>query len=121
LLKALGPSANESITGIGIAEPPTPQRNRMASRYGRALPLRAAGQPTRIRPERPLWERRMENTSKDEEIRRKAYELWEEAGSPEGRAEEFWEQARASVGDGEETVTEDQSDTAPIGEAMTKT
>lgn len=63
----------------------------------------------------------MENTSRDEEIRRKAYELWEEAGSPEGRAEEFWEQARTSVGDDDETVPEDQGDTAPVGEAMTKT
>jgi hypothetical protein len=37
------------------------------------------------------------DTSTDEQIRRKAYELWEEAGSPEGRADEFWEEARASV------------------------
>jgi hypothetical protein len=66
-------------------------------------------------------ERRMDNTSKDEEIRRKAYELWEEAGSPEGRSEEFWEEARAAVGDDAEPVSSDQSDTGPAGEALTKT
>jgi hypothetical protein len=30
----------------------------------------------------------------EERIRTRAYFLWQEAGSPEGRAEEFWHQAR---------------------------
>jgi hypothetical protein len=64
----------------------------------------------------------MDDMSKEEQIRRKAYELWEAAGSPEGRADEFWEEARASVGgDDAEPVSEDQSDTGPAGDAMTKT
>lgn len=31
-------------------------------------------------------------------IRKRAYELWEEAGCPEGRDIEFWERARELVG-----------------------
>ena len=31
------------------------------------------------------------------EIRLRAYQLWLEAGSPEGRAEEFWERARLQL------------------------
>ena len=30
-------------------------------------------------------------------IRRRAYELWEQAGCPEGRNEEFWHAARAEI------------------------
>ena len=33
----------------------------------------------------------------DERIRHRAYELWEEAGRPAGRAAEFWELARGEV------------------------
>jgi Protein of unknown function (DUF2934) len=33
----------------------------------------------------------------EERVRHRAYELWEEAGRPAGRAEEFWQQARAEV------------------------
>jgi hypothetical protein len=67
-------------------------------------------------------ERRMDDMSKEEAIRRKAYELWEAAGNPEGRADEFWEEARANLGgDDVEPVSADQSDTGPAGEAMTKT
>ena len=32
-----------------------------------------------------------------EQIRRRAYELWEEAGSPEGKENEFWLQAEREV------------------------
>jgi DUF2934 family protein len=32
-------------------------------------------------------------------IRRRAYELWEEAGCPEGRSDEFWHTARAEFKD----------------------
>ena len=34
-----------------------------------------------------------------EEIRDRAYGLWIEAGSPDGRDEEFWHQAEAELSD----------------------
>ena len=36
-------------------------------------------------------------SSIEEAIRRRAYELWEDAGRPEGRSEEFWHAARAEL------------------------
>ena len=44
-------------------------------------------------------------TSMDEHIRKRAYELWEQAGQPEGRSEEFWHAARADIG-GNATIKE---------------
>jgi hypothetical protein len=41
----------------------------------------------------------------EEAIRRRAYELWEHAGSPEGRSDDFWHMARAELG-AEETMEE---------------
>ena len=34
----------------------------------------------------------------EEAIRKRAYELWEHAGMPEGRSEEFWHAARLELG-----------------------
>jgi hypothetical protein len=34
---------------------------------------------------------------REDEIRSRAYQLWLEAGSPEGHAEEFWEKARLQL------------------------
>ena len=34
----------------------------------------------------------------EDAIRRRAYELWEHAGSPEGRSDEFWHAARLELG-----------------------
>ncbi|MGF6768709.1 hypothetical protein P3T18_001179 [Paraburkholderia sp. GAS199] len=34
----------------------------------------------------------------EEQIRTLAFSLWEEAGSPEGKADEFWEKARQQLG-----------------------
>ena len=34
----------------------------------------------------------------DEEIRAKAYQLWKQAGEPEGQAESFWHQAEEELG-----------------------
>ncbi|WP_210529292.1 DUF2934 domain-containing protein [Rubellimicrobium arenae] len=43
-------------------------------------------------------------TSKsDEDIRRRAYELWEKEGRPHGRHEEHWRQALEHGGDGADT------------------
>jgi Protein of unknown function (DUF2934) len=36
-------------------------------------------------------------TSIEEAVRRRAYELWEQAGSPEGRSDEFWFAAIAEL------------------------
>ena len=36
----------------------------------------------------------------EQAIRERAYELWQQAGSPDGRHEEFWHQAREERGAG---------------------
>jgi hypothetical protein len=36
---------------------------------------------------------------RQEQIRRRAYELWEEAGSPTGREMDFWLQAEREIGE----------------------
>ena len=36
-------------------------------------------------------------SSMEEAVRRRAYELWEQAGQPEGRSEEFWFAAIAEL------------------------
>jgi Protein of unknown function (DUF2934) len=36
-------------------------------------------------------------SSAEEAVRRRAYELWEQAGQPEGRSEEFWHAAIAEL------------------------
>jgi Protein of unknown function (DUF2934) len=33
----------------------------------------------------------------DEQVRNYAHQLWEKAGSPEGRADEFWRQAELEL------------------------
>ena len=39
-----------------------------------------------------------ENTTTHEDrVRARAYQLWEEAGRPDGRSAEFWHRARAEV------------------------
>ncbi len=40
--------------------------------------------------------------SEDEDVSRRAYELWQTEGSPEGRAEEFWFRAEAELRPGAE-------------------
>ena len=37
----------------------------------------------------------------EDHIRRRAYQLWEEAGRPEGRSDDFWHAARAEIADEE--------------------
>ncbi|WP_061146663.1 DUF2934 domain-containing protein [Caballeronia arvi] len=39
----------------------------------------------------------MDEQKELDRIRRRAYEIWEREGSPEGRAEEFWQQALTSL------------------------
>ena len=38
----------------------------------------------------------------EEQIRKRAFELWEQAGKPEGRDDEFWDQARRELQGAEE-------------------
>ena len=35
--------------------------------------------------------------SVDEQVRKRAYELWEQEGKPDGRHDEFWHQAQAEI------------------------
>jgi Protein of unknown function (DUF2934) len=37
------------------------------------------------------------DAEREERIRKRAYQLWEEDGSPEGRAEEYWHRARQLI------------------------
>jgi hypothetical protein len=53
----------------------------------------------------------MDNVSREEKIRVRAYELWEKDGSPEGRADEYWEQAQAQID--EEEYAADRSGSDP--------
>ena len=39
----------------------------------------------------------MDDQKEQDRIRRRAYEIWERDGSPDGRAEEFWQQAISSL------------------------
>jgi hypothetical protein len=47
----------------------------------------------------------MDNVSREEKMRVRAYELWEKDGSLEGCADEYWEQARAQI-DEEESAAD---------------
>jgi hypothetical protein len=53
----------------------------------------------------------MDNVSREEKIRVRAYELWEKDGSPEGRADEYGEQARTQID--EEEAAADGNGTEP--------
>jgi hypothetical protein len=40
----------------------------------------------------------MDEPTPEEHVRKLAYQLWEQAGCPEGRSEEFWQQAKKELG-----------------------
>lgn len=42
----------------------------------------------------------MMDIERDERIRQRAYQLWEEAGRPEGADHQHWHQAAGEIGDG---------------------
>jgi hypothetical protein len=50
----------------------------------------------------------MDTQITEEDLRSLAYQLWERAGCPDGRAEEFWEQARLQLGSGGSTTQSDR-------------
>lgn len=64
----------------------------------------------------------MESTSQEDLIRRRAYELWEREGSPDGRADEFWDQAAASIASespaASETGETGEQEAAPLGNTL---
>ncbi len=41
------------------------------------------------------------NSEQEARIRRRAYELWEEAGSPESHTDEYWHRAKEEISDRE--------------------
>jgi Protein of unknown function (DUF2934) len=53
-------------------------------------------------------EEKMEDQKEQDRIRRRAYELWERQGSPEGRAEEFWELAKTSLAEETSEISTDE-------------
>ncbi|PRX33365.1 Protein of unknown function (DUF2934) [Paraburkholderia sp. BL18I3N2] len=62
----------------------------------------------------------MTSAVSDSDIRGRAYELWLQAGSPEGRADEFWEQARSQLAEPEPPNQEDTvADSDDFAEAPT--
>lgn len=62
-----------------------------------ALPVSAHAQRKRERRKSRNREGIVDEQKEQDRIRRRAYEIWEREGSPNGRAEEFWQQAQASI------------------------
>jgi hypothetical protein len=58
----------------------------------------------------------MDEQKEQDRIRRRAYEIWEREGSPEGRAEEFWQQAITSI-DAEDSPGEGGGQSSSIADA----
>jgi hypothetical protein len=52
----------------------------------------------------------------EEQIRTLAFHLWEQEGSPEGRADEYWEKARQQLGLGGAAQDATETETAGFGE-----
>jgi hypothetical protein len=73
--------------------------------------LRRRGRPCG----RPVWvnlfnvnlEKIMPNSFTEDDIRTKAYELWEQAGCPDGGAGIYWAQAQVILGNGESASPSD--------------
>ncbi|MFT4503297.1 DUF2934 domain-containing protein [Caballeronia sp. 15711] len=49
----------------------------------------------------------MSNSFTEDDIRTKAYELWQQAGCPDGGAEIYWAQAQTILGGGENAFPSD--------------
>jgi hypothetical protein len=62
--------------------------------------------------DRALFERSSFMSDIEEAIRRRAYELWEHAGRPDGRSDEFWHAARLELG-AKETIGEKIEELGP--------
>ena len=59
--------------------------------------------------------------NREEQIRARAYELWEQAGRPEGREGEHWEQACREIISDEEGEDPVAMDAAPVGRDSPRT
>ena len=59
----------------------------------------------------------MDNTSIEEQIRTRAYHLWESARDPKGTPDEYWEQARAEIQEEQGGGTSLESGADPDGKA----
>lgn len=44
------------------------------------------------------------DNDQEQRIREKAYQLWQEDGAPEGKADEYWHRARALIEDQAKSV-----------------
>lgn len=49
------------------------------------------------------------HTIDDDKIRDRAFQLWDQAGQPEGREQEFWYQAERELAADEEVDTSDEA------------
>lgn len=52
-------------------------------------------------------------TEREDRIRRRAHELWEEAGQPSGEDERFWREAEQEIDQG--PIRQDDPAGSPIG------
>jgi hypothetical protein len=50
---------------------------------------------------------------RDYKVRRRAHELWESEGKPEGREMDFWLQAEREIGEAGKATDQQQSGAAP--------
>ena len=55
-----------------------------------------------------------EQTSVEEQIRTRAYYLWEQAPEPKGTPDEYWEEARAAIEQETPPVESGPVDQAPV-------
>ncbi|SAK43230.1 hypothetical protein AWB80_00563 [Caballeronia pedi] len=62
----------------------------------------------------------MDDQKEQDRIRRRAYEMWEREGSPEGRAEEFWQKAISSLEAEDTQGAGDAASSQPAREAEDK-
>lgn len=54
----------------------------------------------------------------EEKIRQRAYELWLEAGSPEGREDEFWHLAKEHLAKHEKDIDQASEQSFPASDAV---
>lgn len=50
-------------------------------------------------------------TDHDDKIRDRAYQLWDQAGQPEGREQDFWYQAERELSSDDEVDTSEEAST----------
>lgn len=58
-------------------------------------------------------------TDREDRIRQRAHQLWEEDGRPEGKHAHHWEQARTEIGDDDTPPTPRLQEDPPEGDRAT--